>query len=149
MTIQHFEEISTGKTHTCGAREVTRQEIIDFAEQYDPQQFHINEAAAEKTMFGGLIASGWHTAAVCMRLLVDSYLSDIAVVGALGVDEIRWSNPVRPGDELTVEVTPISKESWDDSKGLVELAVNGYNQDSDEVLARTDRVLIERRSPDN
>ncbi len=145
MTTRHFEDISTAEAYPCGSRVVTEEEILAFAEQYDPQYYHVDKEAAADSQFGGLIASGWHTAAVCMRLLVDSYLSEIAVVGALGIDELRWRHPVRPGDEITVEVTPTEKEEWNDRNGKVDFSVRATNQHDEEVLSRTDLVLIERR----
>jgi len=145
MTTRYFEDISTEEARICGSRVVTREEILDFAEQYDPQEFHVDEEAAADSQLGGLVASGWHTAAVSMRLLVDGYLSEVAVVGALGVDRLRWRHPVRPGDELTVDVSPLRKEPWDDRNGKVDFSVTATNQRDEEVLSRTDLVLIERR----
>lgn len=147
MTTRYFEDISTDEDCTCGSRVVSKAEILSFAEQYDPQYFHVDEEAAADSRFGGLIASGWHTAAVSMRLLVEGYLSEISVIGALGIEELRWRRPVHPGDELTVTVTPVQKESWDDRSGKVDFSVRVSNQHDEVVLSRTDLVLIERREP--
>jgi acyl dehydratase len=145
MPRRYFEDISTGEAYTFGPQELTKQDIIAFAEQYDPQPFHVDETAASESFFGELIASGWHTASVCMRLFVDGLLSDVAVVGALGVDELRWRKPVHAGDELRVAVEVSETEPWDDAKGRVEFDIVGRNQDREVVHSRTDLVLIERR----
>lgn len=145
MQERYFEDISTDEEHTFGPREVTKQEILDFAERYDPQWFHVDENAARESVFAELIASGWHTSSVCMRLFVDGYLSDTAVVGALGIDELRWRNPVYPGDELTIEVSVAEKELWNDQSGRVEFSIVGRKENGKEVLSRTDIVLIERK----
>lgn len=149
MTRRYFEDISAGESHEFGPREVTKSEILDFANQYDPQQFHVDEQAAQDSYFGEVIASGWHTASVCMRLLVDGLLTDLAVVGALGIDELRWRNPVRPGDEITISVEIATKETWNETNGRVEFLVEGYNQHGDEVMRRRDLVLIERKEPES
>lgn len=145
MTKRYFDDLSTGETYEFGPRSVSEAAIVEFAERYDPQAIHLDESAAANSIFGELIASGWHTASVCMRLLVDGLLSDIAVVGAVGVDDLRWRAPVRAGDELRIDVTISNKEPWDDEKGLVELPVEAHNQNGELVMSRTDRVLIEQR----
>src|SRR5437870_3196748 len=89
-----------------GRRTVTREEIIAFAREFDPQPFHLDEDAAKRSPFGGLIASGWHTTAMVMRLIVDEFLApDSGSLGSPGADEIRWLKPVRPGDTLRLRVT--------------------------------------------
>src|SRR5690242_11639548 len=97
----YFEDMKPGDKMELGTYTVTREEILEFANKFDPQPFHINEDAAKKSMFGGLIASGWHTASICMRLYVDAILSKSMSLGSPGVDELRWKRPVRPGDVLT------------------------------------------------
>ena len=96
-----FEDFSPGQVFSLGTYEVTAQEIIDFARRFDPQPFHVDEKAAAGTPFGGLIASGWHTAAMFMRLYVDAVLADSASQGSPGIEQLRWLEPVRPGDVLT------------------------------------------------
>jgi acyl dehydratase len=147
MPRRRFEDISAGETYAFGPQELTQQEIIAFAEQYDPQRFHVDPEAANESFFGELIASGWHTASVCMRLFVDGLLSEVAVAGALGVDELRWRKPVRAGDELRVAVEVAETEPWDETTGLVEFDIVGRNQDREAVHSRTDLVLIERKLP--
>jgi acyl dehydratase len=103
----YFEDFKVGHTINTGSRTLTEEEIISFAKEYDPQPFHVDKAAAEKSMYGGIIASGWQTCGIMMRLLVDGYLRDAASLGSPGVDEIRWLKPVRPGDTLSVSITTL------------------------------------------
>ena len=100
-----FEDYTPGSVYEFGSIHVSEQEIIAFASQYDPQPFHLDRALAAESVFGGLVASGWHTASMTMRLLVDYYLSEVSSLGSPGIDELRWLLPVRPGDELAVRVT--------------------------------------------
>lgn len=133
-----------GETDSFGSYEVTAEEIVAFAEQYDPQPFHTDPDAAAETPFGGLVASGWHTAAMTMRLLVDGPLSELATRGALGVDELRWRSPVRPGQTLTVETEVVAKEGWDEDTGKIDVA--GTTSAEDEVaLSMVGLVLVDRR----
>jgi acyl dehydratase len=102
---RYFEDYVVGSTYEFGSIAVTEEEVISFARRYDPQLFHIDPAAAINTHFGGLIASGWLTAGLMMRLLVDNVVSSVASLGSPGVKELRWLKPVRPGDELSIRVT--------------------------------------------
>ena len=105
--LRYFEDYLPGASHDCGSVSVSEAEIISFATQFDPQPFHVDPAAAARGPFGGLIASGWHTAALVMRQLVDHYLSAEASLGSPGLDDLRWPEPVRPGDTLRVRVTAV------------------------------------------
>jgi acyl dehydratase len=142
--MDYFEDLSEGETVTAGSRTVTAEEIVAFAEQYDPQPFHLDEEAAAQSPFGGLVASGWHTAALTMRLLVDGILSETASQGALGVDELRWHRPVRPGDELAVETEIESKEPWSDEAGLARVRIE-TSVDDDLAMSMVGLVLFGRR----
>ncbi len=102
---RYFEDYPPGAVYEFGATTVSEDELVSFARSYDPQSFHIDRAAAAESMFGGLIASGWHTASLTMRMLVDHYLSTVASLASPGVDELRWLAPVRPADVLRVRVT--------------------------------------------
>jgi acyl dehydratase len=102
---RYFEDYLPGAVHEFGSVTIEEAEIIEFARRFDPQPFHIDPEAARRSSFGGLIASGWHTASLTMRLLVDSYVSKVASLGSPGVDEVRWRRPVRPGDTLSIRVT--------------------------------------------
>src|ERR1700682_125628 len=96
----YFEDIVPGSVITFGPRTITREEIIAFAAEFDPQPMHLDEEAAKKTMLGGLSASGWHSCAIMMRLIYDGFLVNAASMGAPGIDEVKWLKPVRPGGSL-------------------------------------------------
>src|SRR5205085_4302969 len=102
MASRHFEDLTPGSRFTSEIFAVPAKEIIEFAEKFDPQKFHLNAKAAERSIFKGLVASGWHTAAITMRLFVKTLDFAEGAIG-LGVDELRWPNAVRPGDVLQVE----------------------------------------------
>jgi acyl dehydratase len=102
---RYFEDYVPGVTYDCGSVEVAEADILEFARRYDPQNFHVDAAAAAKGPFGGLIASGWHTASLMMRLYADHYLSAKSSLGSPGVDELRWPRPVRPGAVLRLRAT--------------------------------------------
>ncbi len=102
---RYFEDYLAGHVHQFGSVTVSEAEIVEFARRYDPQPFHVDPEAARQTQFGGLIASGWHTAGLMMRMVVDHYLSHVASLASPGLDELRWTQPVRPGDTLSVRAT--------------------------------------------
>lgn len=104
---RYLEDYEPGSVHVFGTISIEEADIIEFARRFDPQIFHTSRRAARKTMFGGVIASGWHTASLMMRLFVDHYLSSVASLGSPGVDELRWKEPVRPGDILSLRVTVV------------------------------------------
>ncbi len=101
----YFEDFQPGDVVALGSRTVTQDELIAFAKEYDPQPFHVDPARAKDSMFGGLISSGWQTASIYMRLLVDGLLNDTVSLGSPGIDELRWLQPVRPGDTLRAAFT--------------------------------------------
>lgn len=103
----YFEDFIVGKRRLLGSRTITQDEILRFAREFDPQPFHVDPQAAAASIFGGLIASGWHTCAIVMRAMCDGYLLDAASLGSPGVDEIRWFKPVRPGDTLSIYTTVV------------------------------------------
>jgi acyl dehydratase len=142
--MRQFEDISVGETDDFGSYDVTAEEIVEFAEQYDPQPFHMDPEAAAETPFGGLVASGWHTAAMTMRLVVTNVLADIATRGALGVDDLRWRSPVRPRQTLTVETEVLAKDDWDESTGKVAVEITTL-ADGEVSLSMVGLVLVERR----
>jgi len=143
----YFEDLETGDEWAGGEYEVTEAEIIEFADQYDPQWFHTNPGrAAEESTYGGLIASGWHTAAMSMRLLVDCFLGEAATLGAKGVDELRWHKPVQPGDRLSIRATVEEKTVDSDRRGTIRLRVETTNQDDELVFSMVGLVMIARQS---
>lgn len=146
--IGYFEDYEVGESFEFGSYTVTKEEIVEFAERYDPQPFHVNENAALESRFGGLIASGWHTAAICQRLLVDGLIDDMASAGGRGVDELRWRRPVRPGDVLSLRVEIIEKHASEDAQGPGEIhaKVTGINQNDEPVISWVILGMIEQRT---
>jgi acyl dehydratase len=147
--MEYYEDIEVGDVIEYGSKTVTKAEIIEFATKFDPQPFHLDEEAAKESLFGGLAASGWHTASICMRLLVDGVLSEQASQGAAGVDELRWKRPVRPGDTLSIEVEVLSKEPDpnDPTRGRMRSRLTGFNQDGEAVISWEGLGMVERREP--
>ena len=127
---------------------VTADEIVAFARRYDPQAMHVDPAAAAHGAFGGLIASGWHTAAMVMRLFVEHYLSKVATLPSPGIDELRWMRPVRPGDTLRVRVTVVEtlRSRSKPDRGLVRSLVEVLNQDGEVVMSQRPMNLMRCRS---
>lgn len=136
MATLYYEDIDVDDVHDLGRYRVTEDELIGFAEQYDPQPIHTDESTARDSIYGGIIASGWYTASVCMRLLVDGLLNDAASMGAFGLDELRWSTPVRAGDTISARTTITDKresESRND-RGYVQNELIAHNQNGEEVI---------------
>jgi len=107
---RYFEDYRPGAVHEFGSTTIEEADVIEFARRFDPQPFHTDPEAAKQSVFGGMIASGWHTASLSMRLLVDHYISRVASLGSPGADELRWRKPVRPGDTLSVRVTVLESK---------------------------------------
>jgi len=105
MSEKWFEDYVVGTTTEHGSIRVDEDELVDFGRRFDPQPFHVDPDAAAAGPYGGLIASGWHTCALMMRLLAQEYLSPVSSLGSPGIDELRWIRPVRPGDELSLRTT--------------------------------------------
>ena len=130
----YFEDMQPGQEIKLGNYEVPLQEILDFAQKFDPQPFHIDTKAAEKSMFGGIIASGWHTASIAMRLYVDAVLNQSSSLGSPGVDELRWKRPVRPGDVLTGSFKILEVKPFRKGIGLVKGKAQLTNQEDKVVM---------------
>lgn len=150
MAHRYFEDFTVGQSLELGSYTVTRDEIVAFARQFDPQPFHTDEARAKESAFGGLIASGWHTASIFMRLLVDGLLNETASMGSPGVDELRWTRPVRPGNTLRArftvrEATPSARHA---DRGTIVSDCEIRNQDDVVVMRVTGRNIIGRRPAD-
>ena len=142
-----FEDFAAGQVYELGSRTVTEDEIVDFARQWDPQPFHVDPEAAKDSVFGGLIASGWQTGAIWMRMYVDAMLGS-AARGSPGIEELRWLAPVRPGDTLTgrltvLEATPSATKA---DRGTIRIRAEMVNQDGVTVMAMTSRGHFGRRS---
>jgi len=140
----YYEDFAVGDGWTVGPRTVTGEEIIAFSEKFDPLPMH-TERDPEGGLFDDVIASGWHTAAVTMRLMVDGLLADAAVLAGLGVEDLRWPTPVRPDDELTAEIEVVDREPFDEERGQVDLAVTTTNEDGEVVLSMVVEGLFARR----
>ena len=149
LNSRYFEDYVEGDVHRFGSIAVEGDEVVAFAKRFDPQPFHIDPEAAKLTQFGSIIASGWHTAALAMRLFADNYLTQMASLASPGVDELRWLKPVRPGDTLSMRVTVLkaaaSKSKPD--RGAVTSLVEVFNQVDEAVMTFTCVNLIGRRSP--
>jgi acyl dehydratase len=137
--LRYFEDYVLGISYECGSFSVDAGSIIFFAKEFDPQSFHVDPVAAADGPFGGLIASGWHTAALTMRLLVENYLSAEASLGGAGVDEIRWPHPVRPGDTLRVRATVVEarRSGSKPDRGIIKTLIETTNSDSQIVMRCT------------
>ena len=144
---RYFEDYVPGSVHEFGSAVVEEAEIVEFARRYDPQPIHTDPQWAHSGPFGGLIASGWHTAAIAMRLLVDQYLSPAASLASPGIDELRWLRPVRPGDELRVRVTVIearpSRSKPD--RGLIRSRIEVLEAGGSAVMTMIGLNLVRRR----
>lgn len=145
----HWEDFVAGSVAEFGPRLVTREEILAFATEFDPQPFHLDEAAAKATLLGGLSASGWHTCAVLMRIMCDGFLLDSTSWGSPGVDEVKWLAPVRPGDRLTVRRTVLDTRASQSrpEMGLVKFRFELFNGDGVRVMTLTCTNMFGRRAP--
>ena len=145
--LQYFEDIEIGARRETASRTLTKAEIIEFAREFDPQPFHLDEAAAKSSIYGGLIASGWHTAAVMMRLLVDTFVTRSASIGSPGFDDLRWLKPVRPGDTIRATSTCIEKtpSKSKPNLGSVRYRTEVFNQHGEVVMRLTSIGLVYRR----
>jgi acyl dehydratase len=148
--MRYLEDFQAGQKFSGADRlRVDTERIMRFAAEFDPQPFHLDEAAARASIFGGLAASGWHTAAMTMRLLVASELEPAGGIVGAGFDEFRWPRPVRPGDELRVEVEVLevrpSKSRPD--LGIVRIRTTTLNQDGEAVQVTVGNLMVPRRNP--
>jgi acyl dehydratase len=146
---RYFEDYVPGSVYAYGSITMTEQDILRFAGEFDPQNIHTDPEAAEGGPFKGLIASGWHTAGVMMRLYADHFVSKVASLASPGVDELRWVRPVRPGDSLsirtTIQAARVSRSKPD--RGIVHTAVEVLNQRGEPVLTMTAINILLRRAP--
>jgi len=145
----YWEDFKPGDTFPMGERAMDRDEMMAFARQFDPQPFHVDEAAAKRSMYGGLIASGWHTVAIVMRMMCDSYLNQSASLGSPGVDNVRWLKPVRPGDTIRAQRTVLESRASQSrpEMGLVKTRWEVFNQDGELVMTMEGTGMFQRRSP--
>lgn len=136
---RYFEDYVPGLTVDCGSFTMNEADIIAFATEYDPQSFHVDPVAAKDGPYGGLIASGWHTTSMMMRLLVENYISPESSLGSPGVDDIRWLRPARPGDTLHVRaiVREARRSASRPDRGIITTVGELTNQDGDLVMRVT------------
>jgi acyl dehydratase len=144
--MRYLEDFAAGQTFRSGQLVVDRDQIKTFAAQFDPQPFHLDEEAAQDTLFGGLAASGWHTAAMTMRLLVDSEIKPAGGIVDAGFDEFRWPRPVRPGDELhlQIEVLEVRPSKSRPDQGLLKLRTTTLNQNGEAVQIQVGNLVVRR-----
>ena len=143
----YFEDFEPGQVIPVGSRTLDEGEVIAFARQFDPQPFHVDAVEAAKSHYGGIIASGWHTCSIMMRMMVDGFLSEAASMGSPGVDEIRWLKPVRPGDTLTVTTTvmDVRPSASKPDRGVVHTMWEAKNQHGDTVATVKGMGMFLRR----
>jgi acyl dehydratase len=142
-----FEDFEVGTTEEFGEYLVTEEEILEFASKYDPQAFHLSDEAAKATLFGGLCASGWHTCAIAMRMLVDNMPESNKSLGSPGIDELRWTKPVFPGDILRVKTTVLSKTNSRSRPdvGSLQMQNEVFNQKNELVMSNKPIVIYRKR----
>jgi acyl dehydratase len=144
---RYWDDYEIDQKFDLGSTSFTSDEIVDFARQYDPQSFHVDAAAARQSMFGGLIASGWHVTAKLMRLFVDNYVDQRTALGSPGVEEVRWLKPVRPGDTLTawVECTGKVPSRSRPEMGIIHEQWGATNQKGELVMTLKGTNMVRRR----
>jgi acyl dehydratase len=147
MTKRYLEDFAVGQTFGSGRVRVDKERIKRFAAEFDPQPFHLDEDAARDTIFRGLAASGWHTAALTMRLVVESEFNPAGGIVGAGFDELRWPLPVRPGDELRVEseVIEVRPSKSRPNQGLIKVRTTTLNQNSEAVQVFVAKLMVPRR----
>jgi acyl dehydratase len=147
MTKQYLEDFAAGQVYRSNRMQVDKGQILAFASQFDPQPYHLDEEAARKSVFKGLAASGWHTAAVTMRLLVESEFQPADGILGVALEELSWPRPVRPGDELRVEsqVLEVRQSKLRDDRGVIRVRTTTFNQNDQPVQIFTGNLLVPRR----
>lgn len=149
--MQFYEDIAVGTKRSFGRYEVTREEVMDFASKYDPQPFHLDDEAAAQTHFGRLSASGWHTCAMTMSMMVKDMMGKkSAGLGSPGVDQLRWKKPVYPGDTLRCESEVIEKRrsASRPEMGIFKSTLTVFNQHDEPVMTMVSNGLIRTRDPE-
>jgi acyl dehydratase len=147
MAERYLDDFAAGQTFGSGRMRIDEDRIKTFAAEFDPQPFHLDAEAARKSLFGGLAASGWHTAALTMRLLVESEIKPVGGIVGAGFDEFRWPRPVRPGDELRVEseVLEVRPSKSRPEQGIIKLRTTTLNQNGEAVQIFVGNLVVPRR----
>jgi acyl dehydratase len=145
---RYLEDFTVGQTFGSPRLRIDGERALAFAAEFDPQPFHLDEAAARRSIFGGMTASGWYTAAVTMRLLIETELKPAGGIVGVGLDACRWPRPVRPGDELRVEceVLEVRPSKSRPEQGLIKLRTTTLNQDDEPVLMHVVNLVVLRRN---
>lgn len=145
----YWEDFVPGRVIEYGPRHVSRDEILAFAAEFDPQPFHLDEAAAQNSMLGGLCASGWHSCCILMRMSADGFVLNSSSMGAPGIDEVRWLAPIRPGDDLTLRATVLAKRPSGSrpDMGFVNVLLELYNASGKAVMSLKAPLMFGRRTP--
>ncbi|MBH1944330.1 MaoC family dehydratase [Erythrobacter sp. YJ-T3-07] len=149
--MKYYEDLEVGTKASFGHYEVTREEVLEFASKYDPQPFHLDDEAAAQTYFGRVSASGWHTCAMTMRMMVEQFTSQqVASLGSPGIDELRWIKPVYPGDTLRVESELIEKRRSKSKPhmGFTKTRQTTFNQHGEAVMSMIGNSIIGVRDPE-
>jgi acyl dehydratase len=146
---QYWEDFTPGRVTEYGPRQVTRDEIIGFAAEFDPQPMHLDEEAGRASMLGGLAASGWHTCCVMMRIIADGFLLDSSSMGGPGVDEVRWLAPLRPGDDVTVRASVLETRASKSRPhmGFVKFRFEVLNASGAVLMTAATSLMFGRREP--
>lgn len=147
---RHYEDLAVGETVTLGSTRVTKDMIVTFAREFDPFPFHLDEKAAKASLLGGLAASGWQTAALSLRLLVDAFLNHIASMGSFGFTDLKWKQPVMVDDSITgtATITSMRRSKSHRDRGILVIAFDIRNQKGEQVMTMNLTNLVEVRDPD-
>jgi acyl dehydratase len=147
MTERYLEDFTVGQVFNSARTRVDKEQIVAFAKQFDPQPFHLDDEAARKTPFQGLAASGWHTAGMTMRMMLDGEFKPAGGILGVGFDELSWPRPVRPGDELHAksEILEVRPSKSRPDRGMIRVRTTTYNQKDEPVMAFTGNLLVPRR----
>jgi acyl dehydratase len=146
---RHYEDLAVGEVVDLGHTRVTREMIVTFAREFDPFPFHLDEKAARASLLGGLAASGWQTAALSLRMLVDSFLGGVASMGGLGFSDLKWRKPVLVGDSIggTATIAALRRSRGHPERGIVTLALDIRNQRGEQVMSMSLANLVALRDP--
>jgi acyl dehydratase len=149
MSRQYLEDYAVGQVYASGRLRVDKDQIVAFAAQFDPQPYHLDEEAARQSVFKGLAASGWHTAALTMRLMVDGAFKPAGGILGVGFDELSWPRPVRPGDELHAEseILEVRPSKSRPDRGMIRVRTTTLNHNGEIVQIFTGNLIVPRRSP--
>jgi acyl dehydratase len=146
---RHFEDLAVGEVVQLGRTTVTKDMIIEFAREFDPFPFHLDEEAAKRSLLGGLASSGWQTAALSLRMLVDAFLNTVASMGGLGFSDLKWKKPVMKGDAIsgTATISSLRRSRSHPERGIVTIDLDIRNQKNEPVMSMRLANLIELRDP--